>query len=131
MSNEKSLIANLTIDLKRNRFRIFKKTLRYIGNPSFIQFLINPEELYIAILGSDKPIPGGTANKVNLMWNNGCVEFYSMSLMSGLLKIFGTLDDQYSYHLAGEIDQINRVAYFSLNTLKKVERKLYNDGKGI
>ncbi|MDL2238363.1 hypothetical protein LJC56_11165 [Christensenellaceae bacterium OttesenSCG-928-K19] len=125
MSNEKSLIANLTIDLKRNRFRIFRKTMRYLGNPPFIQFLINPEELYIAILGSDRPIPGGTANRINLNMDlKSCVEFYSTNLMDGLFKIFGRLDYGCSYHLSGEIDQTNRVAYFSLSTLKKVERKL-------
>jgi hypothetical protein len=131
MKDENSMTANLTIDLKRNRFRVYRKTLRYLGNPEFIQFLINPEELYIAILGSDKPIPGGTANKVNLNMNvKCCVEFYSATLMNGLFKIFGTLDYRYSYHLAGEIDQTNRIAYFSLNTLTKVERRSDNDKQG-
>lgn len=128
MKTENSLPANLTIDLKRNRFRIYRKTLRYLGDPAFIQFLINPEELYIAILGSDKPIPGGTANKINLNLElKSCIEFYSAALMNGLFKIFGALDCRYSYHLAGEIDQINRVAYFSLHTLRKVERNPEND----
>ncbi|MEA5015098.1 MAG: hypothetical protein VB099_11105 [Candidatus Limiplasma sp.] len=128
MKTENSLPADLTIDLKRNRFRIYRKTLRYLGDPAFIQFLINPEELYIAILGSDKPIPGGTANKINLNLElKSCIEFYSTALMNGLFKIFGALDCRYSYHLAGEIDQTNRVAYFSLYTLKKVERSPEND----
>jgi len=131
MSNEKPLVANLTIDLKRNRFRMFRQTLRCLGNPSFIQFLINPEGLYIAILGSDKPIAGGTANKINLdMKNKNCIEFYSVSLLDGIHKIFNTLDNRYSYHLSGDIDQINRVAYFSLSSLKKIERRLPNDGQG-
>ena len=132
MKGENSTAANLTIDLKRNRFRIYRKTLRYLGNPAFIQFLINPEELYIAILGSDKPIPGGTANRINLNMDiKSCVEFYSATLMGGIFKIFGTLDYKYSYHLAGEVDQANRVAYFSLNTLTKVERRLNNDRQEI
>lgn len=132
MNGENPAIANLTIDLKRNRFRIYRKTLRYLGNPAFIQFLINPEELYIAILGSDKPIPGGTANRINLNMDiKSCVEFYSAILMGEIFKIFGELDFRYSYHLAGEIDQANRIAYFSLNTLKKVERKSDHDGQGV
>ena len=132
MGSDTSLIANLTIDLNRNRFRIYRKTLRYLGNPSFIQFLINPEELYIAILGSDKPIPGGTANKINLNINvKSCVEFYSATLMDGIFRIFGALEYGYSYHLAGEIDQTNRVAYYSLNTLKKVERRPVDDGQRV
>ncbi len=132
MRNENPSSAHLTIDLKRNRFRIYRKTLRSLGNPAFIQFLINPEELYIAILGSDKPIPGGTANKINLNWGlKSGIEFYSAALIDGLFKIFGALDYAYSYHLAGEIDQTNRVAYFSLHTLKKVGRSLKNDRQGV
>lgn len=132
MRSENSLSANLTVDLKRNRFRIHRKTLRHLGDPAFIQFLINPEELYVAILGSDKPISGGTANKINLNFElKSSIEFYSAALMNGLSKIFGTLDYRYSYHLAGEIDQTNRVAYFSLLTLKKVERSPENDRQGL
>lgn len=132
MVNNKPPIANLTIDLRRNRFRIYRKTLRHLGNPEFIQFLINPEELYIAILGSDKPIAGGTANKVNLNLNlKSCVEFYSATLMDGIFNIFGVLEYGCSYHLAGEIDQTNRVAYYSLKTLKKIERGPADDRQGI
>ncbi len=132
MSNDKPLVANLTIDLKRNCIRLFKQTVRHLGNPPFIQFLINPEELYIAILGSDKPMAGGTSNKINLNKPSNCsVEFYSSPLLEGIKRIFGALDYQHSYHLSGDIDQVNRVAYFSLSSLKKVERRQPDDGQGI
>lgn len=132
MENDRPPIANLTIDLRRNRFRIYRKTLRYLGNPEFIQFLINPEELYIAILGSDKPIAGGTANRINLNLSlNCCVDFYSAALMNGIFSIFGVLEHGCSYHLVGEIDQTNRVAYYSLKTLKKIERGAVDDRKGV
>jgi hypothetical protein len=131
MNNENPLVANLTIDLKRSRFRIHKKTLCYLDNPAFVQFLINPEELYIAILGSDKPLPGGTANKVNINTSNkNPVDFYSSPLMDRLFEAFSTLNYRYSYHLAGEVDQANRVAYFSLHTLKIIERRAGNDRQG-
>ena len=35
------------------------------------------------------------------------------------------------YRLTGEIDQVNRVAYFSLRTLKRIERRKLNDGQGV
>lgn len=116
------VVAKMTIDLKRNRFRIFRKTFRSIGSPLYIQFLINPEELYLAILGSDKQIATGTANKIRLdKINNGSIEFYSMLLMDGIQKIYGSLDCKCIYHLSGEVDELNRVAYFSLSSLKKSE----------
>lgn len=37
--------AIMTIDLKWNRFRIHKSTLNKMGNPQYVQFLVNPEEM--------------------------------------------------------------------------------------
>ena len=96
--------AIMTIDLKRSRFRIHKSTLNKMGKPQYIQFLVNPEEMFIAVLGSDRPLAGGTANMI------------------------GTLDFQYSYRMSGEVDVANRVAYFSMKTLKKNERRPPSDG---
>ena len=125
--------ATMTIDVKINRFRIHKATLQKIGNPKYIQFLINTEEMFIAVLGSDKPLAGGTANKVNQIEMTGyhSVEFYSNTLLDGIVKMTGIIDFRYSYRLSGEVDPANRVAYFSMNTLKRNERKPTNHGKGL
>ena len=133
MSEQKPFVANLTIDLRRNRFRIHQDTLRKLDNPAYIQFLINPEDGYIAILGSEKPLAGGTANKVTL-YNSSrsrTAEFYSSNLMNSIFEIFGSLDFRYSYRLTGEVDQVNRVAYFSMRTLQRVERRIPDDRERI
>lgn len=131
MSDKKELIANLTLDMKRNRVRIYRSTLRALGDPTYIQFLINPEDLYIAILGSEIPLSGGTANRVKIpstrLDGKLSVEFYSAALLDGIYNVFGVLDHQYNYCLTGEIDQVNRVAYFSMQTLKRIERRKLND----
>jgi len=121
--------ARMTLDLNRSRFRIHQATLHKLGDPKYIQFLINPEEMYIAVLGSDKPLAGGTANRVNIIKRTGyqSVEFYSMSLLNGIINMVGVLDPRYSYRLTGEVDLPNRVAYFSMRTLKKNERRLQQD----
>lgn len=132
MSSAANNSAIMTIDLKRNRFRIHKATLSKMGNPRYIQFLINPEEMFLAILGSDKPLAGGTANRVNCVhMPNKSVEFYSTTLLAGVLEMIGLLDFRYSYRLTGEIDMANRVAYFSMKTLKKFERSAPGDGKRV
>ena len=127
-STDKSAI--MTLDIKRNRFRIHKATLSKLGYPRYIQFLINPEEMFIAILGSDKPLAGGTANKVNTVEMTGyhSVEFYSNSLFEGIIGMIGLLDFRYSYRLSGEVDVANRVAYFFMKTLKKNERRTSTNG---
>jgi len=133
MSEQKPLVANLTIDLRRNRFRIHQDTIHNLGNPAYIQFLINPEDGFIAILGSEKPLAGGTANKVTLYnaSRSKSAEFYSSNLMNSIFKIFGSLDFRFSYRLTGEIDQVNRVAYYSMQTLQRVERRTLDDRQRI
>ena len=49
-------------------------------------------------------------------------EFYSSTLMSTLVDMIGILDFRYSYRVSGEVDVANRVAYFSMKTLKRNER---------
>ncbi|MBP6491535.1 MAG: hypothetical protein KA282_01060 [Clostridia bacterium] len=133
MSEQKPLVANLTIDLRRNRFRIHQDTIHNLGDPAYIQFLINPEDGFIAILGSEKPLAGGTANKVTLYnaSRSKSAEFYSSNLMNSIFKIFGSLDFRFSYRLTGEIDQVNRVAYYSMQTLQRVERRTLDDRQRI
>ena len=133
MSEQKPLVANLTIDLRRNRFRIHQDTIHNLGDPAYIQFLINPEDGFIAILGSEKPLAGGTANKVTLYnaSRSKSAEFYSSNLMNSIFKIFVSLDFRFSYRLTGEIDQVNRVAYYSMQTLQRVERRSPDDRQRI
>ena len=80
--------AIMTIDLRRSRFRVHKSTLNKMGMPQYVQFLVNPEEMFIAILGSDRPLSGGTANNVQqFQLTKHSVEFYSNTLMSALADI--------------------------------------------
>lgn len=50
------------------------------------------------------------------------------TLLCALVNMIGTLDFQYSYRMSGEVDVANRVAYFSMKTLKKNERRPPSDG---
>ena len=113
MNSENHAQVLLTLDPARTRIRIHKKTLRLLGSPAYIQFLVNPEELYIAVLGSDKPISGGTANKVKLTESpQQSVEFYSTILIKNFSEMVGGFDLRFNYQLSGEIDPVNRVAFF-------------------
>ena len=107
-----------------------KSTLNKMGNPQYVQFLVNPEEMFIAVLGSDRPLAGGTSNRVKLVQTSRhySIEFYSNTLLCALVNMIGTLDFQYSYRMSGEVDVANRVAYFSMKTLKKNERRPPSDG---
>ena len=77
--------AIMTIDLRRSRFRVHKSTLNKMGLPQYVQFLVNPEEMFIAILGSDRPLSGGTANNVQ-QFQLTKVGFMSVRQLSRIAK---------------------------------------------
>ena len=132
MNRDNQSQALLTLDPLRNRIRIHRQTIRLLGNPAYVQFLVNPEELYIAVLGSDKPISGGTANKVRLSdTTQQSVEFYSSILLNNFSEMVGGFDLRFNYQLTGEIDPVNRVAYFSFKTVKQMERRRKYGREGI
>lgn len=49
MSNHPSSQPILCIDLKKNRIRIHKLTLHMLGDPEYIQLLVNPDSHMIAV----------------------------------------------------------------------------------
>ncbi len=44
MNNKHSSHPLICIDFKKNRIRIHRNTLRQIGNPEYIQLLVNPDQ---------------------------------------------------------------------------------------
>ena len=52
MNNKHSSHPLICIDFKKNRIRIHSNTLRQIGNPEYIQLLVNPDQKMIGIKAS-------------------------------------------------------------------------------
>ncbi|HIQ83367.1 MAG TPA: hypothetical protein IAA52_09745 [Candidatus Pullichristensenella stercorigallinarum] len=48
----------MTIDAKKPRLRIHKSTIHRMGDPKYIQLMIDPEGRRIALRGVDRHIPG-------------------------------------------------------------------------
>ena len=56
MSRENLYQPILSIDLKKSLIRVHRNTLRLLGDPDYIQLLINPNAKMIAIKAGDKHI---------------------------------------------------------------------------
>lgn len=56
MNNKHSSHPLICIDFKKNRIRIHRNTLRQIGNPEYIQLLVNPDQKMIGIKASSTSI---------------------------------------------------------------------------
>ena len=123
MSNTTYTSASILIDLKKNRIRVHKTTLHDLGDPKYIQLLIHPQSMAVAIRCLDIPRSGEPHHKISYrqMKSDNSYEIYSSSLMTKLSETIPTLDCGYSYRMAGKLDPAQRIAIFDLRTLQPME----------
>ena len=129
MNDIKPSKTTIGMDVARNRIRINRSTLRAIGNPPFVQLLVNPESRVVAIRAADKDeareqtyrIPRSIANT-----DNPAV-ITSQSFMALLKEAFPSLSPENSYQLSGIIVPSERITLFSFDTMRIVQREIEND----
>ena len=106
MNRETSLKPVLCIDLKKNRIRIHKLTLHMLGDPEYIQLLVNPQDSMIAIRKSVRK--DYLAHRVRY-------ELYSTELLQALRHTGIYLEDNRSYRIYGALNPKECLASFSMN----------------
>ncbi len=113
---------SISVDLKKYRLRIHRNTLNALSVPQYVQLMINPEEMVIAIWGTDKAL--AESHKVNLSQLNAdnSYELYSKMLMSELCTIVPDLDKGKSYRLYGKKVAGENVALFPMTSIQIMER---------
>ncbi len=98
----------------RKRIRIHRITLHLLGDPEYIQFLVNPETKMIAIrrgCSSDH-----LAIRVYpLDSQTDCFEIRSLFLIKSLNMVCKDWKDGNSYRIVGNMDAKNKTAYFRLD----------------
>ncbi|MGM9936792.1 MAG: hypothetical protein ACI38A_05560 [Candidatus Ornithomonoglobus sp.] len=114
--------VTISIDLKKNRIRIHKRILHLLGDPKYIQLLVNPRNKYVAIRGVEVTIPGDQTERINPpdMMSDCSYELYSRLFVKKLCQVAGNLEPN-TYRLVGGIIQSHNMAVFSLKTLTRIE----------
>ena len=113
MSNKYLTRPAITIDFKKDRIRIYKRTLHSIGNPEFIHLLVNPEERTLAILRSDRSDLRSYRLPKARFEDKQSFEITSKSLMRGLLGMCDDWQDNHSYRIYGDIVANEEVVQFN------------------
>lgn len=118
-SFEKGKPLVLTIDLKKRRLRLYKQTLCAIGDPEFIQFLVEPRTGRMVIKSScEKARYSQRIYWTNLKDKGQCCEFYSKLLLD-LIKInFFPADKVCTYRVYGSISGGKSMIMFNLNNIE-------------
>ena len=121
MSSQEYLRPVICIDLKKNRIRIHKQTLKMLGNPAYIQLLVNPQDSRIAIRPSSasdhlahhiKQVPKGFKH------DN---EIYSADLIKELNTISSGWERDHMYRIYGKMNRKENLVYFDIKNMVDLE----------
>ena len=110
----------LTIDTKKNRLRIHKASLHKIGDPMFIQLLVNPVDMLVAIRGMDQEYSCDQTHRVRLVVHDS-YEIYSKHFVESLCSLKGIQTPGKIYRLDGSVYKNARILLFPLNTLRPID----------
>ncbi len=114
MNRQTSLKPILCIDLKKNRIRIHKQTLRLLGNPEYIQLLVNPDIHMIAIRRSVRQDYLAHYVTPHYVDNKNSYELYSQELLSNLKQINSGFSGHSSYRIYGTMNEKEGLAFFRM-----------------
>ena len=115
------ITVTIAVDFKKNRLRIHKYTLGHLGNPDYLQLLVNPKGMQIAIYGDDQKTRDGHRVNLKKLTPDNSYELYSKALFIQLRRLIPLLDAECTYRLTGNILQKENIALFPLSTLQKIE----------
>lgn len=123
MNNPQERRTQLTLDCKKFRLRLRKDMLPLLGDPKYVQLLVNPDKSLIAIHGVDQELIYCEVVKVARKepQPDNCHEIYSKRFVEKLCNLADGLDHGASYRLTGHILPEDRVAVFSLLSAEKLE----------
>ena len=111
--------VTISIDMKKFRLRVHKAMLHLLGDPPFIQLLVNPVDRLVAIRAVDRGTRDNAIHKVNMsqLQSDFSIEIYSREFVTKLCELAGINDISPLYHMTGEVLIAQKVAVFSVTTL--------------
>mgnify|MGYP001157862735 CR=1 FL=1 len=109
------------IDLKKNRIRVHKTTLHLIGDPDYIQLLVNPKTGMIAIRPTVAEDHLGLKIRKERLVNGDCYEIHSKELLDALKNVRTEWHSNCSYRIYGEYNATAQIAQFAMKDIVPVE----------
>ena len=114
--------VSISVDLKKHRLRIHRNTLNALYIPKFVQLMINPTDMVIAIIGTEKALP--ESHKVNLsqLGADNSYELYSKTLMNELRALVPNLDSGNSYRFYGRKISGENIVLFPMTSIQSIDK---------
>lgn len=130
MTEHQRHLTQISIDLKKYRIRIHKDSLRLIGDPDYIQLLVNAETQQVAIRAVQRATAGSHAHKISRAksTSDSC-EIYSRPFCDKLCSDFDCFHAKASYRLTGVVVPSQNAAVFSLRSAQLIESEEPRNGR--
>ena len=125
MSDHNSPTVLLSVDIKKYRIRIHKATLHLLGDPPYIQLLINPSSSIVALKSVSRSTSKDQTHRVpkKTLRSSNSVEIYSKFFIDKLIELVPDLTDGNCYHMTGTTIPSEKMAVFSFKTLRPFEEE--------
>ena len=95
--------AAITVDLKKNRIRIYKTAIHLLGDPAFLLLLVNPEDRSICVSCGDPNDIRSHRVRLSALKGGNSFELNSKSLCTALMDVCPEWSDSHSYRCYGEL----------------------------
>lgn len=114
---------SIAIDLKKNRIRIHKSTLRRLGDPQRVQLLFNPDKRALLISCPSKSISESQDEKVyfDKPGTDGTYQLYSCELMKRIQAVCPELEGHALYYVCGKYVPSMNAAHFQMDDCIKAK----------
>ena len=121
MTEQSNPSVKISIDLKKYRIRLHKSTLHILGDPPYVQLLVNPSAGVVALRAVAHYSSGDSLHRVSKkqLLSTNSVEIYSMSLVQTLMQVVPDLSEGRLYRMVGSLVPAEKLAVFSFDTLKE------------
>jgi len=120
MTDQSTPSIRMSVDVKKYRIRIHKATLHKLGDPPYIQLLINPSSSVVALKAVKRSSSNDQTHKVRkkVLESTNSVEIYSKSFIDKLKELLPEMNAGCCYHMTGSIVPSENMAVFSFKTLR-------------
>lgn len=102
------------IDMKKNRIRIHRRTLQMLGNPGYIQLLVNPNAKTIAVKRTTNLDHLAHRIPEDDLLHNKCCELYSRNFLKALRTTSSIWADKKTYLIYGTLIESCHLVQFSM-----------------
>ena len=114
MSDHNSPTVLLSVDIKKYRIRIHKATLHLLGDPPYIQLLINPSSSVVALKSVSRSTSKDQTHRVpkKTLRSSNSVEIYSKYFIDKLIELVNGGGGLGDYYLIALLDKLGNGGFF-------------------